>query len=151
VPALIVGPRVPRMILHEPARIAGAEERDQPQFDHTTLIKTILLAFADNPATKLRKMPARVQRAPSLGSLLLDAPRTDLDDPRSARDLMERWRTDARQRREAAPAEDDTSAAPGRGTRSAAPDGAGHPLVLTDFQVAWQKFAGGMRKLGLDV
>ena len=34
--------------------------------------------------------------------------------------------------------------------RSPAPDGAGHPVVLTDFQSEWQKFAIAMRHLRID-
>jgi hypothetical protein len=31
-----------------------------------------------------------------------------------------------------------------------APDGAGHPLVLTEFQSDWQKFATTMRQAGVE-
>jgi phospholipase C len=138
VPALIVGPRVKRQVLHE----APQAEVDGAQFDHTTLIKTILLAFAKDPDAALQQLPGRVQRAPHLGSTLLPRARTDIDDPRNARDLMETWRQEARQRRTALPPAETS----GRDTRSAAPDGAGHPLVLTDFQSDWQKFAFTMKK-----
>jgi phospholipase C len=151
VPTLIVGPRVRRHALHEPPRLEGREKREQPQFDHTSLIKTILLAFARNPGAAMRRMPARVQRAPHLGGVLLDEPRTDIDDPRNTRELMEMWRQEARRRRAAVAADADTSPEAGEGTRSVAPDGAGHPLVLTDFQADWQKFAIAMRKLGVEV
>jgi phospholipase C len=149
-PAIVVGPRVERRVLHEPERLEGVAARDQPQFDHTTLIKTILLAFASQPAAALRRMPGRVQRAPHLGSVLLDRPRDDIDDPRNTRDLMDSWRSEARRRRTAQPAGAGTPRDVGDGGRSVAPDGAGHPLVLTDFQVEWQRFAALMNRLGVD-
>ena len=154
VPALIVGPRVRRGVLHAPSEIAGLPPREQPQYDHTTLIKTILLAFAKDDAAAeaaLRKMPARVQRAPHLGGLLLGRARTEIDDPRNARELLDRWRTAARQRRTVSPVPSDVGVpTPGKGTPSRAPDGAGHPLVLTDFQAEWHKFARALRSLGVD-
>jgi hypothetical protein len=91
-------------------------------------------------------MPARVQAAPHLGGVLLGAPRTDVDDPRNARSLMQDWRTRAREGRTALP--DELTRDPG--TRSLAPDGAGHPLVLTEFQSDWQKFATTMRQAGVE-
>ena len=149
VPALIVGPRVRRHVLHEPERIPEGDEREQPQWDHATLVKTILLAFANNPGAAVRRMPPRVRRAPDLGQVLLDAPRTDVDDPRNARNLMDRWRVEARRRRLARPPDE----LPGERTespRSIAPDGVGQELVLTDFQVEWQKAADVLRALGAD-
>jgi phospholipase C len=145
VPALFAGPRVRRQVLHGPPPVDdGRDAREQPVWDHTSLIKTILLAFARDPARALRAMPVRVRRAPHLGGLLLDAPRTDVDEPRNVHDLMESWRVDARARRRAAV---DAGA---EGMRSAAADGAGHPVVLTDFQSEWQKFAIAMRRAGAD-
>jgi phospholipase C len=141
VPALIVGPRVKREVLHEPPPAGEVGS----QFDHTTLIKTILLAFAAKPATAIGRMPARVQRAPDLGDVLLDAPRTDVDDPRNARDLIDAWRQEARRRRAALLGDPTTGA-----THSAAPDGAGHPLILTAFQSDWHKFATTMRQVGIE-
>ena len=136
VPALIVGPRVERKVLHDPddAATTGA------LYDHTTLIKTILLAFARNPAAAIAKMPGRVRRAPHLGNLILDAPRTDIDDPRNARDLIGTWRARARQRRAATP----------DARISRAPDGAGQPVVLTDFQSNWANFALTVKRAGLE-
>jgi hypothetical protein len=81
--------------------------------------------------------------------VLLDAPRTDIDDPRNARDLMDSWRLEARRRRAALPADARTSAAEGAGTSSVAPDGAGQPFVLTDFQEEWQQFALAMKAAGV--
>jgi hypothetical protein len=91
-------------------------------------------------------MPGRVKRAPDLGDLLLDAPRTDIDDPRNARDLMQAWRDEARERRTSA----SSRRVEGTGALSHAPDGAGHPVVLTDFQSDWQKFAMTMRRHGVN-
>jgi phospholipase C len=151
VPALFAGPRVKRQVLHEPAPVDGREPREQPQWDHTSLIRTILTAFAKNPDAAIKKMPGRVQRAPHLGSLLLDKPRTDIDDPRNAGDLMETWRQEARVRRAALPADAQTSPEPGAGTRSRAPDGAGHPIVLTDFQAQIHAANSLLRGVGIHV
>lgn len=138
VPALIVGPRVKRQVMHEPG--------DGTQFDHTTLIKTILLAFAKNPAAALANMPGRVQRAPHVGDILLDRARTDIDDPRNARDLMSAWREEARLRR----ASFSSRLVSGDERLAVAPDGAGHPTILTHFQAEWHNFAMTMRKRGID-
>jgi phospholipase C len=138
VPALIAGPRVSREVMHEPG--GGG------QFDHTALIKTILLAFAKDPAAAIAKMPPRVQRAPHLGDVLLDQARTDIDDPRNARELMQTWREEARQRRAAFSAQQ-------RGSDdhlASAPDGAGHPTILTHFQAEWHNFAMTMRERGIN-
>jgi phospholipase C len=151
VPALFAGPRVRRQVLHGPPPVAGRDERDQPQWDHGSLSKTILTTFASDPDAAVAAMPVRVQRAPQLGSILLDEPRTDVDPPRSARNLMEAWRLEARQRRQASIAAGEATGDPSAsGRRSPAPDGAGHPVVLTDFQSEWQKFAIAMRHLHVE-
>jgi phospholipase C len=139
VPALFAGPRVARQVLHGPA--GGGSP-----FDHAALIKTMLLAFAEQPEAALARMPPRVQAAPHLGQVLLDDPRTDIDDPRNARNLIDDWRMQARQGRVAV----DDALTRGAGTRSVAPDGAGHPVVLTDFQSDWQKFAMTMKQAGVE-
>jgi phospholipase C len=139
VPALIVGPRVRRQVLHEPPR---TESGEQPQFDHTTILKTILLAFAQDPDAALAGMPRRVQRAPHLGSLLGPV-RTDIDDPRNTRDLMDTWRAEATQRRRAQLRDNGT-------TGALAPDGAGQPVVLTDFQGEIQNVVTAMKRIGLN-
>ena len=136
VPALIAGPRVQRTVLHDPQNAATTGAL----YDHTTLIKTILLAFARNPTAALAKMPGRVRRAPHLGDVVLDAPRTDIDDPRNARDLLGVWRGTARQRRAATPV----------ARVSAAPEGAGQPVVLTDFQSDWANFALTAKRAGFE-
>jgi len=153
VPALIVGPRVKRTVLHAPS--AGPQQDGQPQFDHTSIIKTLLLAFAEDPDAAIAAMPLRVQRAPHLGSVVLDAPRDDVDDPRNARNLLELWRREARRRREAlvpvpAPEAGSEGAEPAQVRVSQAPDGAGKPLLLTDFQEDWLTYALAMRKLGFE-
>jgi phospholipase C len=144
VPALIAGPRVDRQVLHGPEPVQG--EPVPAQFDHTSLIKTILLAFADDPVAAIAAMPPRVHGAPNLGGVLLEQPRDDVDDPRNVRDLMEAWRTEARRRRTTQPVTPDGST-----ERSAAPDGAGHPVVLTDFQVEMQASAIVMKAMGIEV
>ncbi|MEY2441958.1 MAG: phospholipase [bacterium] len=136
VPALIAGPRVRRHVLKGPPST-------DPPFDHTSIIKTILLAFAKNPAAAVAKMPARVQHAPHLASVLGPV-RTDIDDPRTARDLMDTWRKEAVQRRRAQVLPD------GGGIGSPAADGAGQPIVLTDFQREINGALAPMRRAGLD-
>jgi phospholipase C len=153
VPALIVGPRVKRRVLHEPTRAAdGRPEREQPQWDHTSLIKTILLSAL--PAAKadaaIKKMPGRVQRAPHLGEVLLDTARTDIDSPRNEGNLMEAWRQEARRRREIQPDDVRVAQEAGVNARSKAPDGAGQPVVLTDFQMDWHMVASALKKAGID-
>jgi hypothetical protein len=108
-----------------------------------------LLAFAEDPEAALNKMPQRVQDAPHLGSALVGRPRTDVDDPRNARSLMDRWRHEARSRRQVDPTTLRSNKTKD-GAHSSAPDGAGHPLVLTEFQSDWQKAAIAMRRLGVD-
>src|SRR4051794_856211 len=102
VPALIVGPRVGQGVCHE-------------VFDHTTLIKTILMRFAENPDQAIAEMPQRVGNAQNLGVVLTDEPRLGITEPEEPRDVIEAWRTEARAAREAAPSKEP----------SPAPDGAG--------------------------
>jgi phospholipase C len=126
VPALLIGPRVRHHVCHQ-------------QFDHTSLIKTILQRFAADPQSAIAQMGARVQHAPHLGAALADAPRTDIPDHRDAREQIAAWREHARASR--------------RGTAahgpSPAPDGAGHPPVLHEFQEEFVRFARLMRHAGL--
>jgi hypothetical protein len=104
----------------------------------------MLLAFAKDPDGALAKMPRRVQRAPHLGGLVLDEPRTDIDDPRNARGLIDVWRGQARHARVG-------GTAPGSdASQSRAADGAGHPVMLTEFQADWQNFALTMKQAGFD-
>lgn len=126
VPALIVGPRVNPGVCHE-------------VFEHTTLIKTVLMRFAADPERAIAEMPPRVARAPHLGVVLADEPRRDIPEPTEPHAKLEQWRANARARRQAAP-----TVAP-----SPAPDGAGHPLVLHDFQDEFVRFALAMRHAGL--
>jgi phospholipase C len=109
VPALVVGPRVRQFVCHE-------------QFDHTVLIKTILTRFANQPGNAIASMGTRVENAPHLGVVLEDSPRTDLVDHGAASESINNWRAQARARR-----------LPQDGP-SLAPDGAGQPFTLQDFQ-----------------
>jgi phospholipase C len=131
VPALIVGPRVKKFVCHD---------FDGEAWDHTALIRSILLAFAPDPAVAIAAMGGRVAgRRAHLGRMLEARPRRDLPkEAGKAETRLREWRDRARQKRE--------PAAPGR--PSVAPDGAGQPLVLTEFQDEWAAFATAMRTVG---
>jgi phospholipase C len=126
VPALIVGPRVKKFVCHD-------------VFDHTALIKTILTRFLASPDDAIARMGTRVANAPHLGMVLEDAPRTEIEDHGAASESIDAWRADARARRQAA----------GAGALSPAPDGAGQPFRLHDFQEEFASFAVAMRQRGL--
>jgi phospholipase C len=126
IPALVVGPRVKRHVSHQ-------------LFQHTSLIKTILARFADDPARAIARMPARVAASEHLGVLLEDAPRADVPEPDHARQALDAWRVTARQQRRAA----------ADGALAAAPDGAGQEFVAHDFQDEFIRFALAMRHAGL--
>ncbi|MDQ6817923.1 MAG: hypothetical protein M3018_11050 [Actinomycetota bacterium] len=125
VPALVIGPRVKNFVCKE-------------TFDHTTLIKTILSRFASDPDNAIAQMPTRVRGARDLGIVLEDQPRLDIADHTRVKDALAEWRQNARDEREAQA--HDTSVAP---------DGAGQPLVLNDFQADFLGFAHAMGHLGL--
>jgi phospholipase C len=126
VPALIVGPRVASGVCHR-------------LVDHTTLIKTILERFAADPEQAIARMGPRVAHASLLGVVLLDDPREDIPEPQEAREAIAAWSIEARASR--------------RGTagvrHSSAPDGAGHPFDLHEFQEDFVRFALAMRAIGL--
>jgi phospholipase C len=124
VPALLAGPRVPKMVAHQ-------------TFDHTTLIATILRRFAADPEQAMAAMPRRVQEAADLGGLIAAAPRSDLPETAALGEEIDSWRTQARRAR--------------RAKRGPAADGegAGNPVVLHDFQEEYLKFALAMRDAGL--
>jgi phospholipase C len=124
VPAMVVGPRVGNAVCHE-------------TLDHTVLIKTILTRFADQADDAIRAMGTRVQNARHLGIVLQDAPRGDIPAHDEVRADITAWRAQARADRRAAP---DRAPSP-------APDGAGRPLVLHDFQEEFGRFALSMRHL----
>jgi phospholipase C len=118
IPAILVGPRVERRVCHE-------------LFDHTSLIKTILLRFAADPRRALEHMPPRVRSARDLSVILADRPRQDLASHDHLRTIIDQWHLDLRGERRA----------PGASQPSNAPDGAGHPLLLTDYQTEFVRFA----------
>jgi phospholipase C len=125
VPALVVGPRVRKGVSSE-------------LFDHTSLIKTILLRFARNPDQAIAAMGQRTSRAQHLGVVLQDRPRTDIDPHQELLDTIEQWRVDARAGRTAL-----------RAAPSPSADGAGHPMRLHEFQQGFVAFAAFMRQHGL--
>jgi phospholipase C len=124
VPAILVGPRVRKLVCHD-------------FFDHTALIKTILLRFAGDPAAATAALGARVAASPDLRGVLGDV-RTDIPDHGDLHSQLEAWRAQARALRQAQP-----------GGPSAAPDGAGQPLVQSDFAQEFTSFALAMRSSGL--
>jgi phospholipase C len=124
VPAMLIGPRVPHSVCHE-------------TFEHTSLIATILRRFAANPEAALAKMPTRAQNAPHLGVALADEPRHDLPGTADLRRQMDQWRIGSRDARRA------------KDGPAPAVEGAGHRVVLHDFQEDFLKFALAMRDAGL--
>jgi phospholipase C len=128
VPAIVVGPRVRKQVCHE-------------LFDHTVLIRTILERFVPDAEREdaIAQMGPRVANAKHLGLLLEDGPRDDIADHGDARESIETWRAEARARREAQ----------GGGEPSIAPDGAGQPFRLHDFQEEFASYAIAMRHGGL--
>jgi phospholipase C len=126
VPALAIGPRVKNQVSHQ-------------LFDHTSLIKTILLRFAADPEAAIAKMGPRVATAQHLGVLLEDGPRTDLTD-HGLQDWLAGWRAQSRAERAGQPSS----------TPSKAPDGAGQPLILNDFQEEFARFARRLHGAGLN-
>ncbi|HMI98676.1 MAG TPA: alkaline phosphatase family protein [Gaiellaceae bacterium] len=126
VPALVIGPRVRNFVCHE-------------LFDHTSLMKTILLRFASDSATAIRRMGLRVERAQHLGVVLDDTPRVGLPGHESLLSELDKWRKDARAARRAA--------APGQPAPE--PDGAGQDWEPTDLQREFTAFAVAMRDRGL--
>jgi phospholipase C len=126
VPAIVVGPRVPQQVSHQ-------------LFEHTSLIKTILLRFAAEPDQAIAQMGPRVAAAAHLGALLGDEPRAATPDPAPARQKIDEWHLEAKAERRGAP----------EGGPSTASDGAGRKLSLHDFQEDFARFALGVRHLGL--
>jgi phospholipase C len=126
VPALLVGPRVAKGVCHQ-------------VFDHTSLITTILRRFAHDPDHAVAQMSRRVQAAHHVGVALADEPRTDIPDHSAIRSAMDAWRSAARAKREATP---DAKPSP-------APDGAGQPLVLQQFQQEIVQLTHALHQAGL--
>lgn len=136
VPVLVAGPRVKQFVCHE--------FEDEGPWDHTALIRSILLAFAENPEQAINDMgdrhaPRVRDRKAHLGFVLEPEPRTNIAPPTTAESEIESWRARARVDRLAA----------GPKEPSVSPDGAGQPLVLTGFQDEWAQFAIAMRSAGL--
>jgi phospholipase C len=125
VPALVVGPRVRKGVCHT-------------QFDHTSLIATILRRFAANPEQALTNMGTRTARAADVGDCLGGAVRDDIPSHSYLHEVLAGRRLEARARRR-----------PAMGGKSPAPDGAGHEMALHDFQSDFLKFAMLMRHAGL--
>jgi phospholipase C len=126
VPAVVIGPRVRKFVCHQ-------------FFEHTTLMKTILLRFAAQPERAIAAMGPRVERAEHLGVVLGDEPRSDIGEHEFLFEAMEQWRTEAREKRRAA-----TTAAP-----ALDPDGAGQDWRPTELQRDVATISLAMRKRGL--
>jgi phospholipase C len=129
VPALVVGPRVRKFVCHD-------------LFDHTSLIKTILLRFAGQAAIDAMTLHVghqRIERANHLGLVLEDEPRTDLPDRGPLHGALSNWREEARRQRHAT-----------AGALSPIPgDGAGHKQELNQLSQEVTGFAIEMRRRGL--
>lgn len=125
VPALVVGPRVQKQVCHT-------------QFDHTSLISTILRRFAANPDEALANMGKRTEAAEHLGVCLGEVVRDDIPSHSYLHEVLAGRHLEARARRR-----------PAIGGASPASDGAGHDMVLHDFQSDFVKFAMLMRHAGL--
>lgn len=129
VPALVVGPRVKKCVSHD-------------LFDHTSLIKTILLRFASEQA--IEEMSAhvgheRIKNANHLGLVLEDKPRTTTPDRGDLHDKIDQWRRQARQDRRASH----------KRPSSLTGDGAGHKHDLTDLAEEVTVVSLVMRENGL--
>jgi phospholipase C len=125
VPALVIGPRVRNEVCHA-------------FFDHTTLMKTILLRFAPDPDAAIAQMGPRVQRAQHLGVVLDDSP-SERPDHEHLFARFDEWRNDARAERRASV----------RGQRAKSFDGAGQNWQPTQLQREFSEFVLAMREQGL--
>jgi phospholipase C len=125
VPALVIGPRVRKQVCHT-------------QFDHTSLIATILRRFAANPDKAVAKMGPRTEQAADVSDCLGDSVRDDVPSHSYLHEVLAGRRLEARALRR-----------PSIGGKSPAPDGAGHEMALHDFQSDFLKFAMLMRHAGL--
>ena len=126
VPTLVIGPRVRRFVCHD-------------FFDHTSLMKTILLRFAPNPDAAIKAMGTRVERAQHLGVVLSDEPTTDTASHEQLFGQFDEWRIKAREQRR--------TAAPGQPSR--APDGAGQNWNPTELQRDITALSAALRQSGL--
>ena len=125
VPAFVVGPRVRQEVCHT-------------QFDHTSLIATILRRFAAKPDQALAKMGKRASGAADVSGCLGDSVRNNIPSHSYLHEVLAGRRLEARARRR-----------PAVGGQSPAVDGAGHEMVLHDFQSEFLRFAMLMRHAGL--
>jgi phospholipase C len=133
VPALVVGPRVKK-------KLVCHEAPDNEAWEHTALIRSIFLAFLDDPQAAIDAMGGRVkERKAHLGLVLEDEPGDIPEEASAPEERLREWRDAAREARGAA----------GPGRPSVAPDGAGQPFLLTDFQEEWAQFTIAMREGGL--
>ncbi|HET7483796.1 MAG TPA: alkaline phosphatase family protein [Solirubrobacterales bacterium] len=133
VPAIVIGPRVKNFVHSE-------------TLEHTTLISTILRAFAEDGELAVSNMPTRVRHAPHLGALLEADPRPEMLDVKALQEEIDevRARLDewhamirlARRAREGKPSE-------------VTDGGAGRPQPLHDWQEDFLSFALAMREAGL--
>jgi phospholipase C len=126
VPTLIIGPRVRHFVCHE-------------FFDHTSLMKTILLRFAANPEAAIKALGSRVEQAQHLGVVLDDEPTIDTTAHEPLFDQIDSWRTQARQDRRASL----------QGQPARDPDGAGQNWQPTTLQREITALAAAMRQAGL--
>jgi phospholipase C len=142
VPTLVVGPRVKRFVCHEAFAEQSAGDMAPEAWDHTALIRTILRVCLGSKADDaIKEMGGRVQsRSAHLGLMLEEEPVTERPfDTTEAELRLRSWREQARAARMPS----------GDGKPALAPDGAGQPFVLNEFQEAFAGYAAAMRDAGL--
>ncbi len=129
VPALIAGPRVRNFVCKD-------------LFDHTSLIKTILLRFASQEAVAAMSAQVghrRIEEANHLGLVLDETPRAETPDRGNLHRAVEEWRRAGRRARRSAE----------QGQASTRGDGAGHRQELTDLADDVTAVSIAMRAAGL--
>jgi phospholipase C len=138
VPTLVIGPRVKKgHVAHE--AFPGSEREEA--WDHTALIRSILMvALGDRAQQAIDAIGGRVsERTAHLGLVLEDEPGRDLpEDAHDPGPQLRQWEVEAREQRRPRP-----------GRESREPDGAGHSMLLTDFQEEFVMYALAMREAGL--
>jgi phospholipase C len=126
VPAIVASPLV------EPGKSSTALLGEDFQFDHTSILKTILMRFCSKDG-QIPAMTARVAAANHLGHLLAAKPTgAPAPDHKNVAVRLEHWRSEFTQARVAHPLA-----------------AAGRPGRFTDFQTGFYEMARLLRRAGL--